>query len=44
MKHLFADGSYNRLKLMEKATSLDFVVEIIRRSGTQKSFEVLPRR
>ena len=44
MKHLFADGSYNRLKLMEKATSLDFVVEIIGRSDTQKSFEVLPRR
>lgn len=44
MKHLFADGSYNRLKLMEKATSLNFVVEIIGRSDTQKSFEVLPRR
>ena len=44
MKHLFADGAYDRLKLMDKAASLDFVVEIIRRSDTQKSFKVRPRR
>ena len=42
--HLFADGAYDRLKLMDKAAYLDFVVEIIRRSDTQKGFEVLPRR
>ncbi|ESY41033.1 hypothetical protein X745_32525, partial [Mesorhizobium sp. LNJC374B00] len=42
--HLFADGAYDRLKLMDKATYLDFVVEIIRRSDDQKGFEVLPRR
>ena len=29
---------------MDKAAYLDFVVEIIRRSDTQKGFEVLPRR
>ena len=29
MKHLFADGPYDRLKLMDKAASLDFVVGII---------------
>jgi len=44
VKHLFADGAYNGLKLMDKAASLDLVVEIIRRSDTQKSFEVRPRR
>ena len=44
MKHLFADGAYDRLKLMDKAAYLDFVVEIIRRSDRQKGFEVLPRR
>ena len=44
MKHLFADGAYDRLKLMDKAAYLDFVIEIIRRSDDQKGFEVLPRR
>ncbi len=43
VKHLFADGTYDRLKLMDKTTYLDFIVEIIRRDGT-KGFEVLPRR
>jgi len=31
VKHLFADGAYDRLKLMDKAAYLDFVIEIIRR-------------
>jgi transposase len=44
VKHLFADGAYDRLKLMDKASYLDFVVEIIRRSDDQKGFKVLPRR
>lgn len=44
VKHLFADGGYDRLKLMSKADYLDFVVEIIRRSDDQKGFKVLPRR
>ena len=44
VKHLFADGAYDRLKLMDKASYLDFVVEIIRRSDDQKGFTVLPRR
>ncbi|BCI65886.1 hypothetical protein AAJCM20276_05100 [Acetobacter aceti] len=44
MKHLFADGAYDRLKLMDKATYLDFIVEIIRRRDGAKGFEVLPRR
>lgn len=44
VKHLFADGAYDRLKLMDKATYLDFIVEIIRRRDGAKGFEVLPRR
>ncbi|GEN15640.1 hypothetical protein NCH01_20710 [Neoasaia chiangmaiensis] len=44
VKHLFADGAYALLKLMGKATYLDFIVEIIRRRVGTKGFEVLPRR
>lgn len=44
VKHLFADGAYDRLMLMDKAAYLDFVVEMIRRSDDQKGFEVLPQR
>lgn len=43
VNHLFVDGAYDRLKLMDKADYLDSVVEIIRRSDDQKGFEVLPR-
>jgi transposase len=31
IKHLFGDAAYDRLKLMDKAAYLDFVVEIVRR-------------
>ena len=44
VKHLFADAAYDRLKLMDKASYLDFVVEIVRRSDGQTGFKVLPRR
>jgi transposase len=44
VKHLFADGAYDRLKLMDKASYLEFVVEVIRRSDQQQGFKVLPRR
>jgi transposase len=37
VKHLFADGAYDRLKLMDKASYLNFVVEIILRSDDQKA-------
>lgn len=43
-KHLFADGAYDRLKLMDKASYLDFVIEVVRRCDNQKGFKVLPRR
>ncbi|WP_264806558.1 transposase, partial [Acetobacter estunensis] len=44
VKHLFADGAYDRLQLMDKAAYLEFVVEIIRRRNGAKGFEVLSRR
>lgn len=44
VKHLFADGAYDRLKLMDKASYLDFVIEVVRRCDNQKGFKVLPRR
>ena len=44
VRQLFADGGYDRLKLMDKAVYLQFVLEIIHRRDGQKGFEVLPRR
>ena len=44
VRHLFADAAYDRLKLMDKAAYLEFVLEIIRRRDGAKGFKVLPRR
>ncbi len=44
IKHLFADGAYDRTKLMDKAAFLDFIVEVMRRIDDQPGFEVVPRR
>ena len=44
VKHLFADGAYDRIKLMDKAAFLDFVIEIVRRIEGAEGFQVLPRR
>lgn len=44
LKHLFADGAYDRGKLIDKAAFLDFVIEIVRRIDTEPGFKVLPRR
>ena len=44
IKHLFADGAYDRRKLMDKAAFKDFVVEIVRRIDNEPGFKVLPRR
>lgn len=44
MKHLFADGAYDRTALMGKAATLDFVVEVVRWHEQQAGFAVLPRR
>ena len=44
LKHLFADGAYDRTQLMDKAAFLDFTIQIVKRSDTAKGFEVIPRR
>ena len=44
LKHLFADGAYDRTKLLDKAAFRDFVLEIVRRTDTEPGFKVLPRR
>lgn len=44
LKHLFADGAYDRTKLMDAAAYRDFVLEIVRRTDAEPGFKVLPRR
>lgn len=44
LKHLFADGAYDRGRLMSQAAYRDFVIEIVRKLADQKGFRVLPRR
>src|SRR3989304_6211568 len=44
IKHLFADGAYDRTKLMDKAELENFVIEIVRRIDGEPGFKVLPRR
>ena len=44
IKHLFADSAYDRLKVMDKASYLDFAVEVARRCDNQKGFKALPCR
>lgn len=44
LKHLFADGAYDRGKLMDKASFRDFVIEIVRRTDKEPGFKVIPRR
>ena len=44
LKHLFADGAYDRTKLLDKAAFRDFVLEIVRRADAEPGFKVLPRR
>ena len=44
LKHLFADGAYDRTQLMDKAAFRDFTIQIVKRSDTAKGFEIVPRR
>jgi putative transposase len=44
VKHLFADGAYDRAQLMDKAAFLDFTIEVVRRIEETEGFHVLPRR
>ena len=43
LKHLFADGAYDRTQLMDKAAFRDFTIQI-KRSDAAMGFEVIPRR
>jgi putative transposase len=44
LKHLFADGAYDRTALMDKAAFLGFVIEVVRRCDNTSGFAVIPRR
>ncbi len=44
VKHLFADGAYDRTQLMDKAAFLDFVIEVVRRLDDEPGFKLVPRR
>jgi transposase len=44
VKHLFADGAYDRTRLMDKAAYLDFGIEVVRRIDGAQGCHVLPRR
>jgi putative transposase len=44
LKHLFADGAYDRTALMDQAAYLNFVIEVVRRLDREPGFKVVPRR
>lgn len=44
LKHLFADGAYDRGKLASLAAYRDFTIEVVRKLSGQQGFQVLPRR
>jgi transposase len=44
LKHLFADGAYDRGRLASTAAYRGFVVEVVRKLEGQQGFQPLPRR
>lgn len=44
VRHLFADAAYDRRRLLDEATMLGLVVEVVRKLKGQHSFVPLPRR
>ena len=44
LRHLFADGAYDRGSLASLAAYKDFTLEVVRKLPDQKGFQVLPRR
>ncbi len=44
VKHLFANATYNQVKLMGKAALLDSVIEVVRHMERFEDFKVLRRR
>jgi hypothetical protein len=43
MKHFFADAAYDRRKLLDKATFLDFVGKVVRRTDIAPGFKAILR-
>ena len=41
LKHLFADGAYDRTQLMDKAAFRDFTIQVVKRSDAAVGFEVI---
>ncbi len=41
IKHLFADGAYDRRKLLDNAAFLHFTVEVVRRIDSEPRFKAL---
>lgn len=44
VRHLFAYAAYDRRQLLDEATMLDFVVEVVHKLKDQHRFLPLPRR
>jgi transposase len=44
LRHLFADGAYDRGRLMSEAAYRDFVIGVVRKLAGQRGFQPLPRR
>jgi putative transposase len=44
LRHLFADGAYDRGRLMSQAASRGFAIAIVRKLAGRRGFRVLPRR
>ena len=44
LRHLFADGAYDRGRLMSQAAYRDFAIEVVRKLEGQRGFQPLPRR
>ena len=44
LRPLFADGAYDRGRLMSEAAYRDFVIEVVRKLAGQRGFQPLPRR
>jgi transposase len=44
VRHLFADAAYDRRRLLDEATILGFIVEVVRKLTGQHTFVPLPRR
>lgn len=44
IRHLFADGAYDRRRLLDKAAFLEFVIEVVHRIDADPDFKPIARR